>query len=566
MVKKGIRTLRTSVTVKSLAFLILLTTGILVCMEVVTFSSARQVEKQTIENYYESIQIYCDYWNEKLKIVNSSMLQLTFNTNDDMSYWNVCNSEKTLEFETGKTMLLNSLSEIASAHQDKLQLFCYVPQRNVYIKSINHLVERTERNQLDERIQSYIMTKQAPNSSAWDWFVCGGEFYFINVFAADTGYVGAVTPCRILLEGLSREEGIISEIVLKNMDGTEVVILGDQKKEEENVYPFVIKMSNLQNEIAVKVLQERFLTDRNMLYIMSFATLIVGLVLLIGNIIFQMKFVLGPLNKLRRAMEQFSQGNFDTHLPVKHKNTEINMLYRTFNEMIEQIANLKIQVYESKLIQERIQTNYMRVQIQPHFYTNILTLIYGLAHVQNYEAIKKLTMTTGGYFRYLLGEKGTFVVLQEELNCVKNYVEIQKIRYKDSIEFEMHVESGLENQMVLPMILQTFVGNSIKHNVTLVPLLHVEIRIFQKDEMLWFEIEDNGVGFDETILKQINEGRGISQDGKHIGIMNVKERLKLLYKDQASVLIHSKRGETIVRVMFRELITKEEKDEYYTGR
>ena len=107
---------------------------------------------------------------------------------------------------------------------------------------------------------------------------------------------------------------------------------------------------------------------------MLFASLLIFLVL--GR---QTRDVFEPLERLRAAMENYSGGDMDTRLPVVHDNSQIANLYRTFNNMADQIAHLKIQVYETELERQRINSNYLRIQIQPHFYTNILNL--SLIHI-----------------------------------------------------------------------------------------------------------------------------------------------------------------------------------------
>ncbi len=233
--------------------------------------------------------------------------------------------------------------------------------------------------------------------------------------------------------------------------------------------------------------------------------------------------------------------------------------------MAEQIVDLKIDVYEAELAREKTESNYMRVQIQPHFYTNILNLIYGLAQLKDFASIQKLSMTTGAYFRYLLGEKGTFVLLREEIQCVKNYIQIQQIRYKDEMEFELNAEEGMERQMVLPMILQTFAENSVKHNIGLVPLLRIRIDISSGNDRIYITVRDNGAGFEPDMLERINKNENISNKGEHIGITNVKERLRIFYGDTASVEINSRPGETLVKVVLPEILTQEERNEYHIG-
>ena len=175
-------------------------------------------------------------------------------------------------------------------------------------------------------------------------------------------------------------------------------------------------------------------------------------------------------------------------------------------------------------------------------------------------------MTSGKYFRYLLGEKGTFVLLREEITCVKNYIRIQQIRYRGGMEFEMDVQDGVEKQMVLPLILQTFAENSVKHNITLVPLLRIKIEITMDETQIHILVHDNGAGFAPEILEKIERNENISSQGEHIGIINVKERLRLFYGDEAQVKIDSSPGNTVVRVILPIIVSQEECNEYFDRR
>lgn len=173
-------------------------------------------------------------------------------------------------------------------------------------------------------------------------------------------------------------------------------------------------------------------------------------------------------------MEKFSEGDTTVRLHGYSFNNEIMVLYDTFNHMAEQIVNLKIDVYEGKLKQQQIYTQFLRVQIQPHFYTNILNLIFNLASIKDFTGVQNLAKSMSGYFRYLLSLKGDFVALADELQCIHQYASVQKIRYQDN--FQLGIDCDAD------------------------------------------EDEENG---------------------EHIGICNIKNRLNILYGNHARILIRN---------------------------
>ncbi|WP_455436135.1 sensor histidine kinase [Hungatella hathewayi] len=564
--KKRVIDYKKSVTVKSLALLIGLSITILLLMELANFYYMGSYKRQAVKNYQSSLESYFGYWDNKLELINHSLLNLTNANGTDPAYWNICNSDDSLTFETGKTMLVAKMSEVAWNHDNSIMLFSYVPERKVFLKSTNHLLPVNKREVLSGDIRSYIDNSTAYNSVKWDYFQSDGNNYFINVYHVHSGYIGAIMKTDTILEGMAQENRVTSQVGLADDSGNSIFLFSEDKEEGgRQAEEFFIPMEHLPYQIKIRVLQKSLVGDESAMVSLSFITVLAGLLLLAWNIHFQKKFVLDPLNALKDAMESFSGGDLDIRLPDNNTSNEINTLYETFNMMAEQISHLKIAVYETQLEREKIGSNYMRLQIQPHFYTNILNLIYGLAQLQDYKTIQKLAITTGTYFRYLLGEKGTFVLLKEEIDCVINYIQIQQIRYGDCLHFEMQVDKKIENQLVLPMLLQTFTGNSIKHNITLVPMLHIRMEIWEEEKKLHIRISDNGKGFDKELLEKINSGENISKDGEHIGIMNVKERIRLFYGDTANVTITNLPVGARVDMVLPEIISEEENHEYTVG-
>lgn len=558
---------KNSVTVKSLALMIILSTAILLGMELISFYYMSVYEKSTMENYRNSLEMYCSYWDNKLDIINNSLLTVTSSSSSDSSYSNVCNSRDELVFQTAKKLLVNRMSDIAWNHENEVLVFVYVPDREVFLKSTNHLVSYDKRLEMDQDIKKYASGIRSYNSTKWDYFKSGTEDFFIQVYRIDGGYIGALVKCQTILDGVVQDNGMVSGIGLTDDEGKITYSLRGEAggEEKKDTAVLLIPMTHIDGQLKVEAQRQNLFGDKTTFTFLSLITVSLGLLLLAWNVRYQVKAVLGPLNKLRSVMEKFSRGNLDVRLEEKNTNSEIDVLNHTFNEMAEQIVDLKIDVYEAELAREKTESNYMRVQIQPHFYTNILNLIYGLAQLKDFASIQKLSMTTGAYFRYLLGEKGTFVLLREEIQCVKNYTQIQQIRYKDEMEFELNAEEGMERQMVLPMILQTFAENSVKHNIGLVPLLRIRIDISSGNDRIYITVRDNGAGFEPDMLERINKNENISNKGEHIGITNVKERLRIFYGDTASVEINSRPGETLVKVVLPEILTQEERNEYHIG-
>ncbi len=504
-------------------------------------------QKRAISTYQNSLKLYSDYWNGKFDVINSSLITLASTTSDN-NYNNICFTEDRLILETSKVVIMRRLDDLVRIN-NQFGAFIYVPSRNINLESYNNLGKYAERISLGTEIKKYIENTKISNSKNWDILKIGDKNYFIKVYHIQKGYVGAIIECETILKYLLQDKSVEGATALIDQNNTVVYELRKGigfDISSSSVFSEELRLTDY--KIGIIVSKKTLYTDRTFIVLIMVGIFIIGIIIVLFNMWIQMKIVLNPLNNLKKAMERFSSGDMEVRLEENLSSHEINTLYKTFNLMAGQITDLKIDVYESKLEKQEVQSSFLRVQIQPHFYTNILNLIYGLSEVASYKNIQKICIFTSNYFRYLLSDKNIFVTLDKEIDCVKNYVEIQKMRYPELLKFELETNLNSILQMVPPLILQTFVENSIKHNVTYVPILNVSVNIAGEDDKLVFNIKDNGLGFSDTLIERLNADENISEDGKHIGIVNVKQRLKLIYGSSAQVVISSKEKETIVKI------------------
>ncbi len=508
-------------------------------------------QKRAEELYERSLKYYCEFWGERMRILNTSMLQLAGRT-DSADYITLCESDDQLSVEVSKIQLCRELEQIAVRNDNRIGLFITVPERDCFLSSSQAFSEGGERIRL--AIQDTIESEFIQNVGEWRVLWAGDVVYLVQIYHIRSGYIGAIVKGEEVLSELWGGEQVADAVEIRQEDGTVIAYFGKQVAEEGNILTFEQKL-NQTNVYLTAVLADSRLYGGST-YMLIMICCVVGLVLLIVSVelIIQNKVVFEPLEKLRQAMERFSGGDMEVRLPAYQGNKQIGHLHRTFNEMTEQITHLKVSIYEKELEKERIKSNYLRVQIQPHFYANILNLIYGMAQIGEYAGIQKLSRATAEYFRYLLGERGTFVLVSEELRGLKSFVEIEKIRYGDRVQIQIEAQKGVESQLILPLLIQTFVENSVKHNVTLDSVLEVLVRIYREDGMLKICVEDNGDGFSPEILKRIQNNENISVNGEHIGITNVQERIRLFYEQEAELKIESCKGRTVVNIYLPEVI------------
>lgn len=220
---------------------------------------------------------------------------------------------------------------------------------------------------------------------------------------------------------------------------------------------------------------------------------------------------------------------------------ELEMASKEFKGLLRKIKSLKINIYEKELARQKTELEAMQVQIRPHFYLNCLSLIHGMADVAEEEKIVHITEMLSNYMRYVMSDTFEPRSLKEEITFIRNYVEIQQIRYgKEAFSFEVIMEDTIETCLVPTLIIHNFVENAITHAVSLDN--HVEITLYivienyEDGEYLYICISDTGTGFPPDILEAIEQDTPIYyNDRKHIGIQNSLKRLKLMYGERAKI-------------------------------
>jgi two-component system sensor histidine kinase YesM len=239
------------------------------------------------------------------------------------------------------------------------------------------------------------------------------------------------------------------------------------------------------------------------------------------------------------AMKHIRDGNLEARIKPYPTSDEFQTVNDTFNNMIDQIHELKINIYEEKINRQKSELKHLQLQINPHFFLNSLNIIHTLARAKDFELIQEMTLCLIQYFRYMFRSNLTFVMLKDELQHVRNYIRIQELRFPESLSFQLEAPEFLLNTPVPPLIIHTFVENTIKYAVTLDDPVKLAVKIeLMENNCIKITISDSGKGFKEDILKELKAGHSIiDEQGEHIGIWNVQRRIQLLYKDQAKITL-----------------------------
>lgn len=256
------------------------------------------------------------------------------------------------------------------------------------------------------------------------------------------------------------------------------------------------------------------------------------------------------VGRFREQMQKAAEGNFDLEENLGGTD-EISDLYGYLGTMIYRIQKLLSEIYREKLHAERLtvqqkeaEFKMLASQINPHFLYNTLETIRMKARRSRQYDIEELVKMLAKIMRSTLQAGNSEVTVRSEVELVEYYLKIQQYRFEDRIQYEIFVEKGLEELRILPLILQPIVENSIIHGLeSKEGTGKIGIRIQTRDGKVVIGIRDDGLGMSAEKLEQLRNRMNVyDKNGKHIGISNVHQRVRLKYGDGCGVTVDSREG------------------------
>jgi len=222
------------------------------------------------------------------------------------------------------------------------------------------------------------------------------------------------------------------------------------------------------------------------------------------------------------------------------KIVELEKANKQFAQLVNQIKTYKIDIYEREIEKQRIQLDYTKLQIKPHFFLNCLTTIHSMAQMDMTEEIQQMALSISVYFRYIFQNGKDFVRMEDEIEHVRVYLDIQRSRYQDTFFYQIEREAAVCETPIPPLILQTFIENAIKYAVARDQHSHISLTVergqLSDEKMVVITISDTGPGFPPEVLDKLQHGQPLDQSGgTQIGIMNTILRLEYLYGSRARI-------------------------------
>jgi two-component system, LytTR family, sensor kinase len=193
---------------------------------------------------------------------------------------------------------------------------------------------------------------------------------------------------------------------------------------------------------------------------------------------------------------------------------------------------LQVRVVETALVKTRADLQLLRSQINPHFLFNTLNTLYGTALQENAERTATGIQQLGDMMRFMLHENSLdFIDMNKEIDYLKNYITLQKLRTQSSkdITIEDNINEQNCNHRIAPMLLIPLVENAFKHGISLKEKSWIKIKLECTERNILFEVSNS---------VHIKTGDDPEKDKSGIGYKNVMERLKLIYEDRFQMSVN----------------------------
>ena len=496
-----------------------------------------ETQKENIMSSFTNDELYFSYL-----LLNSNEIKTLAHSNDEVDVY-LAKDSLSLIFNTYLTQN-KSLSYVAFYNENNDQFISYDNGLQYYL-----IEERDEiRNNFKEYVESYSLL----NTDSYFTLNNSLGTYMCRALSLE----GSIIFFAYNFIDVVKNFTVSSEVSLALIYKDKSVSLRDDLS-----YEYV---SSLENDRIVihKLFDERLVksefydAELVMVYKIKIINLLAGLtnillyiVLLIVTIVsiysiskFKKKIV-DPLKDLEATMNEIARGNVDLRIEEGSGGEEIKEINRTFNKMLENIHELKIESYEKEIDKRKSELKFLQLQIRPHFYLNCLKNMYVLAVDNKLEKIEESILLLSNYLRYSFTIQENGVKLADEIKQCENYTKLiaQSAKYPPVLITD--IEEGTSDIFIPSISLLTFLENTYKHAPVSRRVVTTFISAkFEENNILHLSFLDDGEGVDEKTLDKLNNFDWSDSSLKeHTGIRNVINRFKLIFS-KAPKVIFSNRG------------------------
>lgn len=571
MIKRG---LKIRIPVQSIRFRIIfvVTSTVLVLLLILLFNNVyaiKVVRNQVFETNQKMLTMYMNRIDDAFQDVENYWVGLQLSENlATVEY-----TKKEIDYYTAQARLKHDMENVLPTYGFIDDLFVYFSENDSFLNVAKYDISGEEQKYIRQMVISASRSKILDDNSKGKWIgmEAGGEYYLVRILRVHKIYMGGCAKVTKLIGKLRKDGfGNMEYVALCEKSGQEYgnslpkldekISMNNRQDYfsmvgENHKYMLLSVNSKCGDYGLVALIRDNYILEGldSIQKLIRFLCIVLALFLIsfifaVGN------WIIRPMDNLIKAMKSLASGNLEVRLQSNKACDEFVTLNKTFDNMIEQIKSLKIDIYEERVQRQKAELQYLKLQVNPHFYINCLSVIHNLSIMNKNNLVQEMTTYLGNHLRYTM-EGNSLDCLYKEIDYVRNYLSIQKLRFSDSIICNFDIEEAALEVMVPPLIIQTFIENTVKYQVVTgeITEIYIKIKICQVNdkEDICIEIWDTGDGFPEEILVCLaNQKRIFDKKGEHFGINNVQQRLNLIYQNKASIVFanHQETGGAYIKI------------------
>lgn len=500
-----------------------------------TYQSATREMNSVAENF---LDIYVTQIENRIMRMDQNLTTI-LNNNADLS---LLESDELAERSRASVRLSNTIQDIMKIDDSAEMLVIAETEYDICLDAKCERLSFDRKNEIREFIMEY--TEKAEQSGGWEFGFIGDTAYLYKILIWNHRSVAAFVSADALLATIPDVQINNCSFILtdgddeiwgysgyENFDGE----LGIQLTELPSKHMMINQASIMSGQINLYAFEEKtaaFSRLRVSAVLLLCVVILLGLFDFVFSRIVRKDLIL-PMNNMRKDMKHIEEGEYGLRVKEMGDNQEFFMLAQSFNKLMDEILNLRIQFYEKKLELSDAEQKYIRLQIRPHFFLNALTTIASLSFQGKNKDIDIYINALSKNIRYMFSSGLHTVSVKEEIYHVKNYFEMQELKYPGCVFYYIDMPEELESWKIPQMMIHTLVENEYKYAVSteasLMILIKVSAETVSGERMLMIEVEDDGPGYPPDVLEYINQDTGKRQDGTQVGLWSIKRLLELMY-------------------------------------
>ena len=252
-----------------------------------------------------------------------------------------------------------------------------------------------------------------------------------------------------------------------------------------------------------------------------------------------------PIERLLGGFSELEKSHFETRLGSGHDEI-FGELYSGFDHMASHLQSAVDELVTEKTRGRELKQRLLQMQIRPHFLYNIFNNMVWMTEQKKYDTLEQLVKSTAGFYKPALNAGSSDIMLLDNQKQLQYYVNIQKFRFGDRFDLEVHLDENVEDRLIPNLLLQPLVENAIVHGMqSLDRRGRITVSATARDSGILLTVQDNGRGIEPEQLQLIQEAiqSGVDNSDQFFALVNIAARLRSVYGSRATLQIQSERDQ-----------------------